>query len=535
MLAEHPKLATVGNGKRPTEENNPFAGGTDNWTVPESVKKHPYFVEVEGSMVDALYKLDQKMRDNNDHRLITHKKPHSMFGVQVETGQIGLYSWRGRPIVAIQPGNYWNMSLTHKAHGTKDVTEPFDFMGLTIGQVGQSGALVVEDPENRVFVIRNGGFCAFGSRGRFHILAVVDTLALGDACAIKESDGKRILGWKREVKRQNITVCTFLNIPANNVAIVQQGNNMLELEAGQHVITDPKTTFRGFYSLGERQVQLKTAPAYTVEGVPVVLNVNLRFRVAQPLLLTKNYDDAFLALANPAQTAVNAVVSRLSYTQFMRAKRIGGDVPDTDVIPWLDSFKNECLHELISQAASNGVAVESFDVLDRELSGALGKDLEHQAEIVLKNQMDATQVELQNSIKIQKQSGLLEVARVQAEQTKTDSDAQYYAATRVTDAQIYDQLKKAKAAAESSQVQAEQEAKNIVTIAEAKVIEIGALSRAYGDVAQDHAKRIQLETLEVEKRKALPAKTVYFAGSDSSIASTVAQGFGFQSGANLDK
>lgn len=40
------------------------------------------------------------------------------------------------------------------------------------------------------------------------------------------------------------------------------------LKAGQHVITDPATTFRAFYSLGERQVQIKTQPAYTIEGVP---------------------------------------------------------------------------------------------------------------------------------------------------------------------------------------------------------------------------------------------------------------------------
>ena len=178
----------------------------------------------------------------------------------------------------------------------------------------------MEDPQNKVFVIRNGGFAAYGTHGRFRILDIVDTLALGDKYAIRERNSNAILGWKREVTRQdpqaaqrrasnvarqNVVVATFLNIPANNVAIVQRGNNLLQLEAGQHVITDPKTTFRQFFSLGERQVKIKTEPAYTIEGVPVTLNVNLRYRVLEPLILSRNYEDAFQALANPAQTAVS--------------------------------------------------------------------------------------------------------------------------------------------------------------------------------------------------------------------------------------
>jgi len=573
--------------------------GTDNWEVPDTVKRHPYFVEVAGgSMADALVKLDQKLQVANDYHLITRKRTHSLFGQQVQAGEVGMYSFKGRPIVALEPGNYWNFSPSHSWRGRKDITEPFEFMGLTAAQVGQSGALVVEDPENRVFVIRNGGFVAYGSRGRFRILAVVDTLALGEECAVRENLNKtgRVLGWKREVKRQNVVVATFLNIPANNVAIVQRGNDLLLLKAGQHVITDPSTTFRAFYSLGERQVQIKTQPAYTIEGVPVVLNVNLRYRVEDPLILTRNYDDAFAALANPAQTAVNSVVSRLSYQQFMRAKKVGGDIPDTDIIPWLESFKAECLHELTEQARTYGVVVESFDVLDRELEGALGKDLERQAEQVLRNQMEATQIELQNLIKTESQKGKLAVAKVQAEQTKTEAEATYFSSTRTADAQYYDNLQKAKAvaeatrvkaeqdalntqimaeaaktqaqqtrteadakfyaaqrvadgkyyealqlskaAAEASKMKADQEAQNIVVVAEAKKKEILLYAEAYAAVDADHAKRMQLEQVEVEKRRVLPAKTVYFAGgADQSAAAVgnVATGMAFQSGVNLER
>jgi regulator of protease activity HflC (stomatin/prohibitin superfamily) len=503
--------------------------GTDDWTIPESVKNHPYFVELSGktpTMVSAIEELDRRMRQRGDYHLITTKTAHSVLGMCVNAGEVGLYAYKGRPLLAIRPGNYWNYcNFTHTEQGVQKITDSVDFLGFTSAQVGQSGALVVEDPENRVFVIRNGGFAAYGPHGRFRILARVDTLDLGDGCAIKEDDG-RVLGWLRHIRSNNVLVATFLNIPANNVAIVQQGNDLIVLQAGQHVITNPRTTFRRFYTLGERQVKIKTNPAYTVEGVPVVLHVNLRYRLADPIKLTAHYDDPFQALCNPAQTAVNSVVSRLSYQQFMRAKKVGADTTDVKGVPWLESFKSECLLELTAQAQTYGIVVESFDVLDRMLEGALGKDLEEQAEQVLRNQMQATQIELQNHINTETQRGQLEISRVKAEQTKTESDALYYASTRKADAAYYETLKAAEASAASSELHAKQEAKNVITLAEAKKTEIATLSRAYAEVTSDHAKNLQLQELEIQKMRSFPEKTIYFAGGSGALADSVKGGYG---------
>jgi hypothetical protein len=113
--------------------------------------------------------------------------------------------------------------------------------------------MVVQDPQNRVFVIRNGGFVSFGANGRFKILAVVDTLNLG---------ATRVLGYKHDIKAgpSSVTVATFFNVPANNVVILQQGSKVFGLGGGQHVITNPSTTYRAFYSLGERQHSFRTQP-----------------------------------------------------------------------------------------------------------------------------------------------------------------------------------------------------------------------------------------------------------------------------------
>ncbi|KAI8585339.1 hypothetical protein BDZ88DRAFT_401219 [Geranomyces variabilis] len=515
--------------------------GLDCWGIPDSVTKHPYFVPLDGrSMVSAIRELDKRMVDRGDYHLISKKRPLAYFGRQVEAGQLGMYSYKGRPVLTIEPGFYVNASVTHTYVETFNITAPIDRMGFTSAQVGQSGALVVEDPENRVFVIRNGGFAAFGAHGRFTVLASVDTLNLGEAAAVYEPGTKRLLGHRKQIESKNVIVATFLNVPANNVAIVQQGNDLLMLDAGQHVITNPKTTFRRFYSLGERQVQIQTKPAYTVEGVAVILHVNLRYRVVDPLLLTRNYEDPFQALSNPAQTAVNSVVSRLSYQQFMRAKKMGGDVPDTDVTTWVEAFKTECMQELRHQASTYGIVVESFDVLDRSLEGDLGKDLERQAEQVLQNQIKATQLELSNHIAIETQKGQLAITRIKNEQVKSEADAGYYSATKSADAVYYAALQDAKAAAESSELEATQKAKNIVVLAQARQREIEVLANAYEGITNEHVKTLQLQEVEVQKRKALPAQTIYFAGAADGMGNNsgggsgaVAEGYGFGLGRRL--
>lgn len=68
--------------------------------------------------------------------------------------------------------------------------------------------------------------------------------------------------------------------------------------------------------------------------------------------------------------------------------------------------------------------------MDRRLEGSLGKDLEKQAETVLQNQMDATQIDLKNQIQKRKQEGLLQVQQIENEQKRAVSDTTYYQTTR---------------------------------------------------------------------------------------------------------
>jgi regulator of protease activity HflC (stomatin/prohibitin superfamily) len=97
----------------------------------------------------------------------------------------------------------------------------------------------------------------------------------------------------------------FFNVPANSALILQRGNALISMGAGQHVVTNPTTTFRGFFPLGERyfymyfitlsrQHTITTEPALTLESVPVVLSLNLRYKVVDPEKLTLNVSFYFV-------------------------------------------------------------------------------------------------------------------------------------------------------------------------------------------------------------------------------------------------
>jgi len=49
-----------------------------------------------------------------------------------------------------------------------------------------------------------------------------------------------------------------LNIPASNCAVLQRGDDLELLAAGQSVITNPSITLRGLYTLGENQLEMPT-------------------------------------------------------------------------------------------------------------------------------------------------------------------------------------------------------------------------------------------------------------------------------------
>lgn len=68
-----------------------------------------------------------------------------------------------------------------------------EFMGLTVVQVSQNQAAVISDPQNHVFVVKNGGFVAYAIEGAYKVLSVVDQTHLPKT--IKDKVTNITLGW----------------------------------------------------------------------------------------------------------------------------------------------------------------------------------------------------------------------------------------------------------------------------------------------------------------------------------------------------
>ena len=70
-------------------------------------------------------------------------------------------------------------------------------------QVSQNQAAVISDPNNRIFVVKNGGFAALSIEGSYDVLAVVDQTHL--PTVIRDHVTGATLGWSHEVKMRSKT------------------------------------------------------------------------------------------------------------------------------------------------------------------------------------------------------------------------------------------------------------------------------------------------------------------------------------------
>jgi hypothetical protein len=78
--------------------------------------------------------------------------------------------------------------------------------------------------------------------GAYRVLALVDQTHLQNKIIDRYS--KQVLGHTQTVKLPgNYVAATFLDIPANNVAILQRRDDMFVLGAGQHYLTTARYVF----------------------------------------------------------------------------------------------------------------------------------------------------------------------------------------------------------------------------------------------------------------------------------------------------
>ncbi|EJD06172.1 band 7 domain-containing protein [Fomitiporia mediterranea MF3/22] len=484
----------------------------DNYNLDEG---RPFFVKIErDGVLAALKKLDGQLKSWNGRRILSKKNPTDWIGREIAPGQIGFINHGGMPKVLTKPGRYPGFPLRNwwarEWNGTKGISDTVvEFLGLIVVQVSQNQAAVISDPNNRIFVVKNGGFAALSIEGAYEVLAVVDQTHLPNA--VKDRVTGATLGWSHEVrmrsrtgsgKEQEYVVALFLNIPANNCAILQRGDDLELLPAGQHYITNPNVTLRGLFTLGENQLEMPTKDIFTRDQVPVSLTIYLKWQLTEPLKLTTHgYNTPFDALRDKTQSILTQIVAHLDYSSMVKQRSLGPDNLDSGddaSSAFLDALRTRAMDEMHIAALEYGIVLKDLAVIDRQFKGEIAATMDKLTTRALQAQVEAANVDRENSNKVKQEEGALSVTKIKAQalNTKADADA-------------YQVVASARAAAKSTQIAAEAQAEATLLAARAEADAIRLRAVADAEVRDTFAREMQLRRIDVSRIAAYGNRTVF--------------------------
>ncbi|KAK7685747.1 hypothetical protein QCA50_011093 [Cerrena zonata] len=501
------------------DDGNPVSRGPTQHTFVQTVdyleEERALFIKIDkDGLIAALQKLDKQLKNSGRTHILSRKRPTDWIGQQITPGEIGFINHGGLPKILTDPGRYPGFPLRNwwarKYCGTKGLSDTvIEFQGLTVVQVSQNQAAVVSDPQNQIFIIKNSGFVAYAIEGSYNVLSIVDQMHL--PTKVIDHVTKSILGWTHEVtmasatgngKHKNYVVALFLNIPANNCAILQKGNDLELLSAGQHCITNPNVTLRGLYTLGENQIEMPTKDIYTRDQVPVSLTIYFKWQLTEPLkLATHGYDTPYDALRDKTQSILTQILTHLDYSSMVKQRSLGPDnLTDSaeEPSPFLDALRALAMKDLREAAVEYGIQMKDLAVIDRKFKGDIASIMDRLTTRAFQAQVEAANVDRENSNKIKQEEGALAVARVKAQTQNTKSDADAYSV--VTAAQ-----------AQARKLKIEAEAQAEATRLAAKAAAGATKSRAAADsLVVDHfAREVEMRRFDVIRVKAFGSKSIF--------------------------
>ncbi|GAA5996230.1 uncharacterized protein JCM10292_007476 [Rhodotorula paludigena] len=450
-------------GKNPAVPLSKSSLLIDGPSLTASNGRKPFFHSIDeatGGLMGAIERLDDELQQAGRDRIISHKGPSRWAGKLVEPGRAGLYVNGASPKIILKPGRYPGAMLRNwfarqwAANPLVQLSDPvIDFGGFVAVQVSMNQAAIVADPSNRVFCVKNGGFAAISLSGSYRVLGVVDQVNLAEQVVDPYSAQKRVLGHYETIQMpatpalggKSFVAATFVDIPANNVVVLQRGDDLEQLKAGQHVILNPNVTIRGWFTTAESQLEMTT---------PDIC-----------------YKSPYDALRDKTLSVLTQVVSHLDYSSLVRQRGFQpGDAVeaiDDSSTAFLDALRTRAMDELHESAAEYGLQLQDLAVLDREFRGETARTLD--------------------SLTIRALQAQVEVANVAAKQRKTEADANAYAIT--------------------ARAKAEAEAVEIAASARARAVRLEA--EADAAVKDDQARRMQLARAEVNRVSAYGNKAVF--------------------------
>ncbi|KAF8631434.1 hypothetical protein AX17_005111 [Amanita inopinata Kibby_2008] len=507
----------------------------------DTLEERRFFVPIgKEGIIAALEKLDAQLVESGRNKLLSRKEsnPTDWTGKEVIPGRIGLINHGGSPKILTRPGRYPSFPFRNwwarTWSGTKGLSDTvIEFNGLTVVQVSQNQSAVVSDPQNHIFVIKNSGFVALAIEGTYNVLSIVDQTHLPGI--VHDRLTGVILGWTHEVKmtskisareEKDYVVATFLNIPASNCAILQKGNELQLLGAGQSVITNPSVTLRGLYTLGECQLEMPTKDIFTRDQVPVSLTIYLKWQLTEPLkLATHGYNTPYDALRDKTQSILTQIVAHLDYSSLVKQRSIGPDHMDdgSDASSaFLDALRTRAMDEMHEASLEYGIVLRDLAVIDRQFKGEIASTMDRLTTRGLQAQVEAANVDRENSNKVKIEEGTLSVARIKAQVENSKADAEAYKIVAAAKAQAQRTRIEAEAQAQATRIQAE---------AEAEAMRIR--TQAEGAINNEFAREMEKRRMEVAKVQAYGSRTVFapLEGAAAQMGNAMAVGMAASLGA----
>ncbi|KAF8803524.1 hypothetical protein BYT27DRAFT_7195359 [Phlegmacium glaucopus] len=512
-------------------------------TLDYGVEERPFFIPIgNDGVIEALNKLDKQLLQAGRMRLLSKKVPTDWTGREVVPGQMGLINHGGSPKVLTKPGRYPRFPLRNwwarSWCGTTGLSDTvIEFQGLTIVQVSQNQAAVISDPQNHIFVIKNAGFVAYAIEGTYNVLSIVDQTHL--PTIVKDKLTGIVLGSTHEVKMKSkvggreekeYVVATFLNIPASNCAILQRGDDLELLGAGQSVITNPSVTLRGLYTLGENQLEMPTKDIFTRDQVPVSLTIYLKWQLTEPLKLTTHgYNTPYDALRDKTQSILTQIVAHLDYSSMVKQRSLGPENMEDGSDPssaFLDALRTRAMDDMHQAALEYGIVLKDLAVIDRQFKGEIAATMDKLTTRALQAQVEAANVDRENSNKVKQEEGALSVTRIKAQAANTQADAEAY---RV--------IAGAKAQAQKLKIEAEAQAEATRMAAEAEAAAVSIKAKADAQVIDQFAREMEFRRLEVARIRAFGSKTVFVPsdGTGTQMGNAMAMGMAASLGAQASK
>ncbi|KAI0246093.1 band 7 domain-containing protein [Lactifluus subvellereus] len=504
-------------------------------------KKCPNVVCIgENGVISALQELDRQVRQAGYNKILSDKVPTDWIGKRIALGQIGLIDHGGLPKVLTKPGRYPGFPLRNwwarSYEGTRELSDTvINFQGLTVVQVSQNQVAVISDPQNQIFVLKNSGFVAYGiTPGSYDVLAIVDQNHLPNL--IKDHVTGAVLGRCFEVRISSTTgpmdsstrdrvVALFLEIPANNCAILQSGNGLELLPAGQHCITHPNVTLRGLYTLGENQFEMPTKDIFTHDYVPVSLKLYLKWQLEEPLKLAMHgYETPYDALRDKTQSILTQIAARLDYSSMVKQRTLGGDSVEEmeGSSQFLDVLITRTVGDLHTAALEYGITLKDLAVIDRQFEGETVSTMHKLTKRALQTHVEVADVDRENIIKVKQEEGVLSVARIKAQARKAEADAEAYSITAV-----------AKAVAERTRTEADAHAHATRLAAEAEAEAIRIKGQADANVEDEFAQEMGRRRQEIARVSAFGNKAVFVPTEAMGVVAPALAGLAAGVGADL--